>query len=263
MRKTLLLAALALVAAVSPRSMLSAQRTGVISGTVRDEAGKPVPDADVVASADNARARTDSAGHFEIRNLDDGTYAVRARRLGYLPARMTVDISHGGRATLSIELRARPALLDSIVVVADGKCPDRSYSGFVCRRKAGKGVYFTDDDIFDKNARELGDIFRDVPGFRIEFVSTQFGRLPSPIPTRASQCLNALVNGRPAASTNPLPRFADEMIAVEIYASPSDVPEEYQRYVWGVQGRQSQSYHQRAGSPSDRCSLVVYWTRFV
>ncbi len=262
MRKTLLLAALAMVAVVSPLSLLSAQKTGVISGTVRDEAGKPVPDADVVASADNARARTDTAGHFEIRNLDDGTYAVRVRRLGYLAARLTADISHGGRATLSIELKARPALLDSIVVVADGKCPEQSYTGFACRRRNGKGIYYTDDDIFDKNARELGDIFRDLPGFRIELVMTQFGRVPYPIPTRASQCLNALVNGRAATLSNPVPRFADEMIAVEIYASPSDVPDEYQRYVWGVQGRQAQAYRQRAGSSSDRCSVVVYWTRF-
>ncbi len=262
MRKTLLFAALAMVAAVSPLSLLSAQKTGVISGTVRDEAGKPVPEADVVASADNARARTDSAGHFEIRNLEDGTYAIRVRRLGYLPARLTADISHGGQATLSVELKTRPALLDSIVVVADGKCPEQSYRGFMCRRKVGKGVYFTDDDIFDKNARELGDIFRDVPGFRIELVGTQFGRQPYPIPTRASQCLNALVNGRTATSTNPIPRFADEMIAVEIYASPSDVPEEYQRYVWGAQGRQAQAYRQRPGSSSDRCAVVVYWTRF-
>lgn len=262
MRKTLLLAALATVAAVSPISLLSAQKTGTISGTVRDEAGKPVPDADVVASANNARARTDSAGHFEIKNLDDGTYAVRARRLGYLPVRLTADISHGGNVTLSIEMKVRPALLDSIVVVADGKCPEQSYTGFICRRKSGKGVYLTDDDIFDKNARELGDIFRDVAGFRIELVTTQFGRVPYPIPTRASQCLNALVNGRMAANTNPIPRFADEMISVEIYASPADVPDEYQRFVWGAQGRQSQMYRQRAASSSDRCALVVYWTRF-
>lgn len=264
MRNILLLAALA-AASISPRSALHAQRSGVIAGTVFDEAGKPIAGADVVASADNARATSDSAGRFEIRNLDAGTYSVRARRLGYMPARITADIGRGGRADLRIELKVRPAILDSVFVVAKGDktCPDRSYAGFSCRRQTAKGVYLTDDDIFDKNARELGDIFRDVPGFRIEFAATAFGRMPMPIPTKASQCLNALVNGRIVAPTNPLPRFADEMIAVEIYASPGDVPEEYQRYVWGRQGRQSQSFRDRAGAgTSERCSLVVYWTSF-
>ena len=72
-----------------------------------------------------------------------------------------------------------------------------------------------------------------------------------------------LVNGRIASPTNPMPRFATEMIAVEIYASPGDVPDEYQRYVWGKQGRQTQSYRDHGGATSsDRCSLAVYWTSF-
>jgi hypothetical protein len=261
MRNTLLAALVA--ASVSPIALASAQRTGVIAGTVVDDAGKPVLGVDVTASADNARAKTDSAGHFEIRNLEDGNYAVHARRIGYLPSRLSADIGHGGRVDLRIELKPRPAFLDSVVIVANGNCPDRSYVGFICRRKGGKGLYMTDDDIFDKNAREIGDIFRGVQGFRVEFATTQFGRIPIPIPTKASQCLNALVNGRPATNTNPMPRWADEMIAVEIYAAPSDVPEEYQRYVWGRQGRQSQTYRDRPGnSSSERCSLVVYWTTF-
>jgi hypothetical protein len=262
MRKTLLLAAIAAAVSIFPPA-LAAQKTGVIAGIVLDEAGKPIPDAEVQASAENAKARTDSAGKFEIRNLEAGTYTVRARHIGYLASRMTADIGNGGRADLKIELKARPVMLDSVLIIANGNCPERSYVGFLCRRRGGKGVYLTDDDIFDKNAREIGDIFRGVPGFRIELVPTIWGRLPMPLSTKASLCLNALVNGRVASPTNPMPRFATEMIAVEIYASPSDVPDEYQRYVWGRQGRQTQSYRDHGGGSSgDRCSLAVYWTTF-
>jgi hypothetical protein len=260
MRKILVLASLALFVAASAAS---AQKTGVIAGTVVDEQGKPLPDVDVVASAENARARSDSAGRFEIRNLEAGQYTVRARRIGFLPTRLTADLGKGGRADVKIELKVRPPMLDSVFVIANGVCPERSYVGFLCRRRAGKGgVYMTDDDIFDKNAREIGDIFRDVPGFRIELQPTVWGRLPMPLSTKASLCLNALVNGRPASNTNQIPRFADEMLAVEIYAAPADVPEEYQRYVWGRQGRQTQSYRDRAGAVGERCSVVVYWTTF-
>jgi hypothetical protein len=154
----------------------------------------------------------------------------------------------------------RPAILDSIVVTASGHCAPAQYSGFMCRRQGGKGVYLTDDDIFDKNAREIGDIFRGVPGFRIEERPTPFGRLPFPFATKASGCLNALVNGRVVDVTNPVPRFADEMIAVEIYASPSEIPEEYSRFAWGRSGRQTQAFRNSGGA--DRCALVIYWTRY-
>jgi hypothetical protein len=261
MRKTWLLAAAAAVLSASPT--LVAAQTGVIAGIVVDEAGKPIVGAEVQASAEKALTRTDSAGRFELRNLESGDYTIRARHIGFLPTRMTADLGKGGRADVKIELKARPAMLDSVIIVANGNCPERSYVGFLCRRRGGKGVYLTDDDIFDKNAREIGDIFRGVPGFRIELVPTIWGRLPMPLSTKASLCLNALVNGRIASPTNPMPRFATEMIAVEIYASPSDVPDEYQRYVWGKQGRQTQSYRDHGGATAgDRCSLAVYWTSF-
>lgn len=265
MRKPLLLAAMLVAASLSPLARLAAQKTGVINGMVLDGTGRPVAGADVVASADNARTRSDSTGHFEIRNLDAGSYVVRARMVGYLPMRLTADLGHGGSVTVRFELTRRPAFLDTLVVTAtpDNKCPDRSYVGFLCRKGSGKGLYMTDDDIFDKNARELGDIFRGVPGFRVELTPTAYGTIPVAKPTRASQCLNALVNGRPVTSTNPLPRWADEMIAVEIYALPSDAPDEYQMYVWGRTGRQSQTYRDHSvAAAGDRCSLVVYWTRF-
>jgi hypothetical protein len=258
MRKIMLLVGCAFAMSLPTRS-IAAKKTGVIAGTVVDATGRPLAEADVVASAENAHARTDSAGRFEIRDLEPGQYNVRVRRIGYEPGRMTADLSHGGKVDIRFELKPRAAILDSVFIVADGTCPDRSYVGFICRRKTGKGVYLTDDDLFDKNARELGDIFRGVAGFRIEMRPSPWGQLPTPLSLRASGCLNALVNGRPAASTNPLPRYADEVVAVEIYASPSEAPSEYQRFVWGRQGRQTQSFADRDPA-NDRCAIVVYWT---
>jgi hypothetical protein len=258
MRRFLLLAA-ALFAAI-PAS-LAAQKTGVIAGTIVDESGRPIADVQVVASADNAQAMSDSAGHFEIRNLDAGQYNLRARRIGYLPTRTTADISRGGRADLHIEMKARPAILDSVIVLAEGKCADRSFTGFYCRKRFGKGVYLTDDDIFDKNAREVGDVFRGVAGFRVELRPSIWGPMPTPISTKGSRCLNALVNGRLPSPTNQMPRFADQMLGVEIYLAPSDVPAEYQQYAWGHANRQTSMYADH-GSPSEHCSLVVYWTTY-
>lgn len=232
-----------------------------ITGSVVDDNGLPVRDADVYAPPSQARTRTDSSGHFSLANLEPDFYHVRVRHIGFTATEITTDLGKGGHVDLKFELKRRPVVLDSVVVQVDGKCPPMNYSGFNCRKAHGKGVYLTDDDIMDHGAIELGDIFRDVDGFRIDNMMTRLGMQPIPIPTRGNHCLNALINGRAYASTNPLPRYATDLIAIEIYASPADIPPEYQRYIASPEIRQSAPRIPR-DSPSNRCSLAVYWTHF-
>ena len=241
-------------------SVLRAQ--GTISGVVLDAAGHPIRDADVMILGDKARGRTDSTGRFTISNVDKGFYHVRARRIGFLPSEVTTDLSKNGKVELTFELKVRPAILDSVRVVAEGgRCPQRSFVGYYCRKRSANGVFLSDDDLADRGAIELGDIFRDVDGFRIDIVPTPWGAKPRPLATRGARCLNALVNGIPAARTNLLPQYAINVIAVEIYARPNDVPSEFQRFVSLASARQSSSPVGR-DSENARCSLVVYWTEY-
>jgi hypothetical protein len=232
-----------------------------ITGSVVDDHGSPVRDADVFAPPSTARARTDSVGHFVLSNLPAEFYHVRVRHIGFTAAEITTELGKNGHVDLKFDLKRRPVMLDSMIVQADGKCPPRNYLGFNCRRRLGKGIFLTDDDIMDRGAIELGDIFRDMDGFRIEQVMTQYGMQPSPIPTRGNHCLNALINGRIYARTNPLPRYATNVIAVEIYPTPNDVPPEYQQYVSNPDARQSAPRIPH-DSPTNRCALAVYWTEF-
>lgn len=252
---------IAAVVSLLAASTLHAQ--GTIAGVVRDEAGQPIRDADVVIIGEQVRGRTDSAGRFAINGIDKGFYHVRARRLGYLPSELTTDLSKNGKVELTFELRIRPAILDSIVVRADpnNRCPDRTMVGYHCRKQRGKGVFLSDDDLADRGAIELGDVFRDVDGFRLQTIVTRWGPKPQPFATRGARCINALVNGLPFGPTNPLPDFAVNLIAVEIYALPGDVPPEYQRFLSLWSSRQSSSPVGR-DSNNARCSLVVYWTRY-
>jgi len=231
---------------------------GTINGTVVDEDGAPVRDAEVRAAPSSIHGRTDSTGAFTLSGLDAGFYEVRVRRIGFLSGRISTDLAKGGRVDLKFQLKRRPAFLDSVVVRADGNCPELTFVGFLCRRQRGGGLFLTDDDILDRGAVELGDIFRDLPGFRIENVRTQFGVQPAPIPTHGSQCLNAIVNGRALARANPLPRTAQELLGVEIYEDFDKVPPEYRRLNWTNSIRQSQS----RSSAGNRCALAVYWTRY-
>jgi hypothetical protein len=234
---------------------------GSITGVVRDQQGDPIAGANVVAFPETVRAVTDSAGRFQLIKFGGGFYHVRVRRIGFTPAEITTDLAKNGHVELKFELRRRPVVLDSIVIQDKGVCPALSYVGFNCRKRFGKGVYLTDDDIADKGAVELGDVFSDVNGFRIEMVPSAWGQRPVPRALHGERCLNALVNGRPYALTNQLPRYATDLLAVEIYAAPADVPPEYERYVWMSSIRQTATAVGK-DSPNARCSLVVYWTSF-
>jgi hypothetical protein len=61
--------------------------TGVINGTVLDEAGKPVPDVSVTAVAPTGRykAKTDGRGFFVMTGIQPDTYAISFEHEGYEP----------------------------------------------------------------------------------------------------------------------------------------------------------------------------------
>jgi hypothetical protein len=259
MRKIVLLVLAGLAAPFTIAAGQGKPAGGTISGVVLDGAGHPVTGADVFAFPETARGRSDSAGHFSLTKLAGGFYHVRVRRIGFVPMEITTDLKDNGRVDLKFELETRPALLDSVVVLADGKCPALLFGGFNCRRRFGRGVYLTDDDLAEKGAIEIGDVFAGVAGFRVDSIPTNFGLKPRPLATRGGHCLNALINGKPLALTNPLPRYANELVGVEIYSTPRDVPEEYQRYVWLKEIRQTSSPVERTVG-AEPCSLVVYWT---
>jgi len=88
LRKTSgLITALALLCAAAAAQ---AVETGVFTGSVRDQAGAPVPAAMVTATHRELRRGTtvftDAAGRFRLPPLDAGTYDVRIRRIGYKDA---------------------------------------------------------------------------------------------------------------------------------------------------------------------------------
>ncbi|HVX38302.1 MAG TPA: carboxypeptidase-like regulatory domain-containing protein [Gemmatimonadaceae bacterium] len=257
-----LLRAMFCAALIAAPALAQEGQGGTISGTVSDESGRPLAGAEVVAYPANARVRTDSAGHFAITHLGDGFYHVRARRIGYLAAEITSDLSKDGHLELKFELKPRPAMLDSVIVLADGKCPALHFGGFNCRKRFGKGVYLTDDDIADKGAVDVGDVFNDLDGFRVVPTPTPFGRKPFPYSIHGNRCLNALVNGKPSSLANRVPEYADELIGVEIYSTPSKVPEEYEQYVYEPRIRQTGDPNGAPVAARARCALVVYWTSF-
>lgn len=75
-------ACLCVVMAVGPQP-IAAQSTS-LSGSVRDEVGRPIRDALIVVDPDSLslRARTDAEGRFRIGNVPSGRFEVRVVRIG-------------------------------------------------------------------------------------------------------------------------------------------------------------------------------------
>jgi Ca-activated chloride channel family protein len=76
-RQALLAAVLFTGAAEPPPS------TGRIEGTVRDSAGAPVANAQVIVVSRPWTTMSDSAGHYRLANLPAGRYIIRASAIGY------------------------------------------------------------------------------------------------------------------------------------------------------------------------------------
>jgi hypothetical protein len=234
------LSAAALIVALAVPGVAVAQSTAGIVGTVQDSAGVRIPDVEIVVDGER-RLRTDSSGVFEANSLQPGTFKLRARRIGYFPQESKVATRAGETARITIVLERRPVMLDTIAVEAKQECAMRRFEGFACRRRTGKGVYLDIDAIDSINPRFPVDVFRGQPGFRVD--AGRSGLVL--VATRGWHCIRTLVNGYPPSLQNPVPSWPNTMIAVEMYSSPDDVPEQYQRYIL----------------PPKRCSMIIYWTQ--
>jgi hypothetical protein len=81
---------------------------GIVSGTVTDASGKAVSGARVsvknVVTGQSTETRTDSAGHYEARDLASGDYEVSAAAEGFGTSLAKATVSTGGPQTLNLTL---------------------------------------------------------------------------------------------------------------------------------------------------------------
>jgi hypothetical protein len=228
---------------------LLAAQGGTVRGVVQDSAGRGMANADVVATPGPHRVRTDSVGRFVLAGIGGGKFVLHARKLGYSPGEATADLHGDGSVDVTLVLDHRMANLDTVVVRADGSCPDRSLDGWVCRKARGdKGVFMDYLDIDDKDPLTTADLYRDIPGFRVDVRPTRTGNRRVPVPN-GLHCMISLVDGRPATAANFVPDLPWDLLALEVYPSATDVPKEYQRYV-------------NEFSRGERCGVAIYWDQF-
>ena len=109
--------AIALVIVTSPLS--AQQTTGKIEGTVSDQAGVPIANAQVFVVGTSFGAISNDKGYYFINNVPVGSYTVRAQFIGYAPAEVRgVRVLGGNTITVDVKMQSSAVVLTGVTVTA-------------------------------------------------------------------------------------------------------------------------------------------------
>src|SRR3989442_15471868 len=109
--------AMALLVAAS--SLAAQQTSGKIEGTVTDQQGGPIANAQVSIVGTAFGALTNDKGYYFINNVPIGTYTLRARFIGYTPAEVPGVRVYGGQTiTQNVKLTPSAVAIGPVVVEA-------------------------------------------------------------------------------------------------------------------------------------------------
>jgi hypothetical protein len=230
----------------------------VVQGRAVDAlSGNPVSDVSVRIDADGKQfgtTVTDSAGRFTLRAASGGSYRLTTSHIAFAPVEATVDVGSGAMVEVLLRLSVQPTELPAIEVVARGRAPDASLerAGFYDREAAGFGVFRTPEDVEKRRLFAASDLFLSTSGVRVEYAGMRGkdirmtrGEDPNCSPRILIDNVIVRPGGRQSSAGDPpLDGLisAQDILAVEIYRSPSETPQEFM-----AQGL--------------TCGVVAFWTK--
>ena len=149
-----------------------------------------------ISIAGGPQTRSNERGEWTLLNAPAGTRMLEIRALGYYPERRRVDVV-ADAAKVRVALSTLEAVLDTVKIRAT---LSRDPSGFEARRRTGVGHFLTATDIERWQPVALSDIFRSVPGVRLETSPNGYDKRIS-IRGAFGQCDPAIyLNGQPLTS---------------------------------------------------------------
>jgi outer membrane receptor for ferrienterochelin and colicin len=110
----------AVLLAVAAAAPLGAQETtGKIEGTVADDAGLPIANAQVFVLGTSFGAVSSARGYYFINNVPVGSYVVRAQVIGYAPAEVrNVRVLGSQTMTVDIKMQSSAVMLTGVTITA-------------------------------------------------------------------------------------------------------------------------------------------------
>ncbi|HVF38630.1 MAG TPA: TonB-dependent receptor [Gemmatimonadaceae bacterium] len=137
--------ALLLVLTLSPATLVSQTSTGTVRGRVTDaSAGRGLPEVQIIVDGTRIGTISGTDGQYTLSGVPAGSREIVFRRIGYQPARRTVNVAVGASATLDVPLNVSAVNLSEVVVTGTGTPTEK--------RKIGTSVASVDSTVI-ANAR--------------------------------------------------------------------------------------------------------------
>ena len=230
-----------------------ARTSGSVAGTVVDELGAPIPGVAIRALGGRASAMSTERGYFPMPPLASGTHQIVARRTGYLPDTVQVELTPDDSVALWVVLTRSVVTLDEVVVDAPLVAP--RLAAFEARRIHSIGGRFIMPAEFEAQApTETSDLLRRVLGLRIAdsahvmvpvsnrgYKLAQIGTRLVSVPCVMRIGVNGFIQDSGFSMNSISP---NEIHGIEIYNGPSSIPPEF-----------------NAGGVDMYCGLIMIWTK--
>src|SRR5512138_3138115 len=180
-----------------PGAAAAQRRTGAVSGLVKDSAGTPIHNVEVVALRSGKSIRTDTSGRFILSGLPSGATDLGIRRIAFEPVVVNVHAEH-------VRLLAE----------------------FEARRKNGVGHFITRAQIEKRHPLFLSDMVRSIPGAAI--VPAENGRPVLRFARSHNSCPpQYFLDGLRVTSFNIDDVSPGDVEGVELYAGAAGLPPEF------------------------------------
>jgi hypothetical protein len=146
---------------------------------VSAEDSAPIENAEVLLGGGPA-GTTAPDGFIAIQTRAGSVMEMEVRRIGFQTRVLDVAVAEGRPMLLTIPLEIRPVELQGVAATGTSSAPSALSSrleAFYRRVRTGAGEYITRAEIERRNARNLSDLIRSIPGIRV--TSTPGGDRPS------------------------------------------------------------------------------------
>jgi hypothetical protein len=240
-------ACLAAVSASAQSVAANPPGTGTVRGAITTVDGVPVGGATVRLVSERSVltivTESDESGNVVFTKVPEGRGWMHARRIGFRPDSIPVTIS-GDQPPLATLSMTRVAVeLSAVRVLGRREIPGPMGGFFRRQQQNGGGHFFTAAELERRNAANMTDVFRQIPGMRIESNGPV-----NRVRMRNSRCAPLVwLDGQPLfAGEVDLDGFDPRTFdGIEIYSGPATVPVEFQ-------GNQRMS---------SACGTIILWSK--
>lgn len=245
-RRVLFAAGLGCLTSIEAAAQEGALGTGGIKGLVRDSGGLGIGGVEISMSGGPQKWETDDKGQFQLAKVPAGMMSLRVRRIGFRPD--TVDLMVLAGKTVPLDIIIDRFAVPLTPVLVRGRDALSGWKvGYYNRRELGIGHFFTREDFERRNPAFMTDMFRTIPGARVE---SNRGAARGSVRFRGAgvRCPPLVwLDGSPlGAGEFDLDALSPRSIeAMEVYAGSATVPPQFTS----------------SRSISSACGTIIIWSR--